>query len=341
MHAVRTYVRDLVAQTASGWNRFWFTPADPATLGLLRILGGAMLFYTHLVWSLDLEAFFGPVGWLNAETSAISQDSGFAWSHLWWCQSPGVLWGTHLASLLVFLLLTVGLFSRTMSVVACLLTISYANRAAFALFGLDQVNGFIALYLMLGPCGAAYSIDRWRLRRRLRSQAGAEQANTSERSIGANIAMRLVQLHLCVLYLFAGLSKLQGPAWWDGTAMWKAMANLEYQSLDMTWMSGWPLLVNVLTHVTIAWEISYCALIWPRMTRPLVLLLALPLHLGIALCLGMTTFGVIMLVANLSFVSPELVRVVISSLKLKRGRADERTLQLPDNRRRSSTRKSA
>ena len=130
-------------------------------------------------------------------------------------------------------------------------------------------------------------------------------------SISANIAIRLIQLHLCIIYLFAGVSKLQGPAWWNGTALWNAVANLEYQSIDMTWLAGWPILINVLTHVTIVWEVSYAALIWPRLTRPLMLLLAIPLHLGIALCLGMTTFGLAMLIANLSFVPPEHVRAIL------------------------------
>ena len=36
------------------WQEFWFTPAPPHTLALIRILGGAMLFYTHLVWGKNL-----------------------------------------------------------------------------------------------------------------------------------------------------------------------------------------------------------------------------------------------------------------------------------------------
>ena len=50
--SLQTWAGEIVA----GWNRFWFTPADPATLGAIRIFAGAMLFYTHLVWSLDLPA---------------------------------------------------------------------------------------------------------------------------------------------------------------------------------------------------------------------------------------------------------------------------------------------
>jgi hypothetical protein len=43
-----------------------------------------------------------------------------------------------------------------------------------------------------------------------------------------------------------------------------------------------------------------------------------PLHLGIAVCLGMVTFGLIMLVGNLAFVSPALVRSCIDRLLQRR-----------------------
>src|SRR5262249_18276517 len=123
-------------------------------------------------------------------------------------------------------------------------------------------------------------------------------------------AIRLMQLHLCVLYFFAGTSKLMGNAWWNGTALWGAVANLEYQSIDMTWLAHYPLVVNFMTHVSVLWEVTYFATVWPRMTRPIVIALAVPLHMGIALCLGLCTFGLVMLVANMAFVSPRLVRAL-------------------------------
>ena len=124
----------------------------------------------------------------------------------------------------------------------------------------------------------------------------------------ANIAIRLIQVHLCIIYFFAGMAKLMGPAWWDGTAMWKAVASLEYQSLDMTWLAHWPCVLNVHDARHDLLGVVLLALIWPRLTRPIMLALAVPLHLGIALCLGMMTFGLAMLIANLAFVPPALVR---------------------------------
>lgn len=320
MSLVGDYFRDLLRGTRDGWNRFWFTPADPATLGVVRILAGAMLFYTHLIWSLDLESFFGPQGWVSPQAIAHLPRQEWTWSYLHWIHSPTVLWIAHIAALGVFLLLTLGLFSRTMAVLGYLITVSYANRVAFALFGLDDINALLAMYLAIGPCGAAYSLDRLWARRQ--GRGGARQV---EPRTDASLSIRLIQVHMCVIYLFAALGKLMGPSWWAGSATWMSVANLEYQSMDMTWLAGWPILISLLTHLTVWWELSYCVLIWPRLTRPLMIALAIPIHLGIALFLGMPTFGLVMLIGNVAFISPWVVRRLLDhrGQSPEQGRAGE------------------
>ena len=303
MIAVRAYFCELVGALKTGWNCFWFAPSDAATLCLIRVFTGVMLLYTHLIWALNTDAFFGQHGWLSSEAIGTLQNARFAWSFMWLFESSSALLAVHYLSLIVLACFTLGLFTRVTSILAFLITVSYANRVSPALFGLDQVNAMLAMYLMVGPSGARYSLDRWMARKRV-CDTSAEPGP----SVAANVSVRLIQIHMCVIYLFAGLSKLQGRAWWNGTAIWGAVANLEYQSIDMTWLVNWPLLVNLLTHVTVVWELSYCVLIWNRLTRPLVLCLALPIHAGIGCCLGMMTFGTVMLIANCAFVSPELIR---------------------------------
>ena len=95
-------------------------------------------------------------------------------------------------------------------------------------------------------------------------------------------------------------------------ATWGAIANLEYQSLDVTWLANYPVLMDAMTHVALFWEVFYIALVWPRWTRPIALGMAVMVHGGIALFLGMKTFGLAMLIANLAFVSPEFVRSILS-----------------------------
>jgi hypothetical protein len=269
------------------------------------MFAGAMLLYTHLVWTLGLTDFFGPNSWSSshAVAAAMPAASRYTWSYFWLIKSPALLWLAHLAAIAVFAMLTVGLFSRVVSVLAYLAAVSYVNRATGSLFGLDQINCLLAMYLMIGPSGAAYSLDRLRVPRGpdgLRPRA--------EPSTSANLAIRLIQVHMCIIYFFAAMGKLRGDSWWAGDAMWLSIANLEYQSWDMTWLAQYPLLSALATQITVYWELFFCVLVWPRLTRPIMLVLAVPVHLGIALFMGMITFGLIMLVGCLSFVPPWLVR---------------------------------
>lgn len=310
MNAMTKSIVGWFREVIDAWDRFWFTPAQPHTLAMIRIFGGAMMFYTHLVWSLDLMSFVGPNSWVTTDLSRRLHEGTYAWSYLWYVDSPALIWALHIAGLVVFAALTVGLFSRVSSVLAFIITVSYCHRLQGALFGLDQVNAMLALYLMIGPCGAVYSVDHWLQRRR-----SGEHRPLATRS--GNIAVRLIQLHMCIMYLFAGVSKMRGETWWDGSALWFAVANLEYQSMDLTWMVRWPVLISALTHATVFWETFYPVLIWPRLTRPVFLLMAVLVHGGIALSLGMITFGLAMLIGNFAFIPPHLVEAATARLSAR------------------------
>ena len=291
-----------------GWDSFWFQTADPATLCLIRLLMGAMLVYTHAVWTLELPAFFSAEGVFQLEfMDAYHGGSPFAWSHFYWSSSVYWLWGSHAISMFVLIAFTVGFKTRWTSILSYLIVVSYAHRASGALYGLDQVNGFVTLYLALGPSGALYSVDHW-----LQRRAGQGRApSVLQPSVLANVAIRLMQVHLCVMYFFAGVGKLLGAAWWDGTALWGAFASYDYQTVDMTFLAHWPHVVNLMTHVALFWEVSYAFGVWPRLTRPIYVLMAIPVHLGIGLCMGMQTFGLAMIFANLCFLSPSGARWIL------------------------------
>jgi hypothetical protein len=310
--ALFSCAKDYVRGLEASWDAFWFTPADPTLLGGLRILTGLMLVYTHAVWGLVLPEFFGRDGWLSETLVRTLQAGGYQYS-LWWLVPDDWLWPAHALAMTILLLFTIGLWTRFTSILSVLITISYAYRVPAATFGLDQINALLALYLAIGPSGQALSVDRWLAVRRGRAPADGPLP-----SAGANLALRLINVHMCVIYFFAGISKLQGEAWWNGVAMWLAFANYEYQSMDMTWLAWHPWLVDLATHVTIFWEITFSALIWRPRLKPLVLLGAVVLHVGIGACLGMWTFGLIMLVGCASFLPPEGVRRLVDAVFRRR-----------------------
>ena len=290
---MRAAVGDWLTRWLEGWNHFWFTPRAPQTLALIRLLAGSMLFYTHLVWGFDLLAFTGPHAWIPTEMARREAVGTWLWSHLWYLESPTALWTAHVLALVVFVALTIGIATRVTSVLAWLLAVSYCHRLNGALFGLDQINVTMAFCLAIGSSGKCYSLDAW-IARRLGRQS--EQPD-----VWTNIAVRLLQLHLCIIYLFGGIGKLRGETWWIGDAFWYSIANYEYQSWDVTWLARYPTFMSLISHATVFWETFYCALVWPRLTRPIALAMAVIVHGGIALFLGMPTFGLAMIIANLAF----------------------------------------
>jgi hypothetical protein len=291
MSAIKHYFEDWIRL----FDRVWFQPRDARMVGILRILTGMIIFYNHLAWTSELTTFFGHDSIIpGSYRRDLNVGPCFAWSHFDWLPGDGWLLPVHVFTLLAMACFTIGLFSRTSAILSAFFVISYANRATGALFGLDQIAAFMTLYLAIAPCGDHFSLDAILRQRQGRGVPPA--------SIQANLSLRLIQVHLCVVYFFAGIGKLQGDTWWNGTAIWYAFASHEYQTMDMTWTAahlGW---INLVTYVSLLWEVSYPFLIWPRLTRPLWLALAVLVHLGIGFAMGMLTFGFIMIVANLAFV---------------------------------------
>src|SRR5712664_2058363 len=61
------------ADAEPGWleefNRFWFAPADPTSLGLIRICTGIIVLYMHLIYATGLQTYFGANAWLDLKTA--------------------------------------------------------------------------------------------------------------------------------------------------------------------------------------------------------------------------------------------------------------------------------
>jgi len=279
-----------LAEWANAWNRFWFTPGDPLPLAVIRICTGAILAWTSVVWLMDSDAFFGSRGWLVPSEVWRMNDQPWQWS--WYFAGSGptpirVLGGI---TLIAALLLTVGLATPAAALISLLGLVSAANRAPLNTFGLDDTLGMLLVGLAIGPAGSRLSLDA-------RFFGVGQGASTR-----ATVALRLIQIQLCVVYFFSGCGKLLGASWWEGVALWGVAANVQYRTLDITGLARHPLLLNALTLGTLFWEVAYAALVWPRLTRRLFLTMAVAVHLGIGLTMGMMEFGLAMIAANLAFV---------------------------------------
>ncbi|GIW89395.1 MAG: hypothetical protein KatS3mg108_3719 [Isosphaeraceae bacterium] len=272
----------------AAWDGFFFTPADPRPLALIRIVVGGLLLWSWLWLGADLRATLGSDGWADPAAAQARLPVG-GWS-IWFAVPDAWLeavWGVGLVALGA---LTCGLGARWMAPLSWVLVVSTMRRAPVMLFGFDHVIATWLLYLAIGGGGGQV----WAVRPAGRSP-----------SVAANLALRLIQLHLCLIYASAGLAKLQGRPWWDGTAVGMLLGNSEFRPFDLSFLADHPRWLELATHATVWLEILYPVLIWFRGWRPWLLGGAVAMHLGIAVAMGLTEFSLAMIAGNLAFVRPE------------------------------------
>jgi len=331
--AAAAYVRQLGQDLVRGWNRFWFEPTDPVPLAFIRILTGSLIFYIYASTYGETLHLIGPEAWIDQH--AIQElrslytgmtdpqqrqiNRWYGQSVWFYVQQPWAVLLLQAGFLVAAVCYTLGLGSRLATFVVWFGHLSFVQRGYITWFGMDSVLSMLLLYQLLGPTGATLSLDRlWQRYRQAQAALGSKGVVQAEDlavapSWSANLSLRLIQVHMGVIYFFAGVSKLQGDRWWSGSAAWYTMVVPELELFSMRWLAQTPAwlyvsLVFAATYYTLAFEIAFIFLVWNRVLRPIMLAGAVALHAGIGLFMGLMGFGVAMLTGCAAFLSPQGLR---------------------------------
>ncbi|MFI6034202.1 HTTM domain-containing protein [Streptomyces sp. NPDC051315] len=211
-------------------------------------------------------------------------------------------------------LFLLGWHTRVMSVLFAVVVTSFHARAIFMTDGGDNLALLMSLYLALTACGRRWSLDARRNRlKALRpdnTPAPAKSpftrqlrdARTTLVTVVHNCGMFVVAAQVCFLYGSAGLYKVQGTLWGDGTALHYAL-NLE---LFRPWpalshfVAEYTLLIAVVGYLTVLLQIAFPFVLFSRLKYP-VLALLLGMHIGIAVLMGLPLFSGAMIIADAVF----------------------------------------
>jgi len=306
-----SFFEDFTADVGRSWNRFWFTPADPLPLCVLRIGVGLSALAYFLSLCGDLTRWFASDGLLPPalveKWLAASLSPDYHFSVLNSLSNPGELWAIHTLAMVATLFLAAGLFTRVSSIVTLALLLSYIHRAPMISGHQEPVLAFLLFYLCLAPAGKYLSVDAWLTRFRKQSTRMPCQAD-SPNTVAAAVPLRLIQVHLAAFYAMLAITKLNGDAWWNGEAIWMLLAQTYSRPLDLAGLRDQVFLINAWTHAIIVYEFLFPVLIWNRLARPILLVVGAIFWLSLALATGLMLFCLTMLVANIVFVSPAWLR---------------------------------
>lgn len=280
----------------SAWDRFWFTPVETSTLGLLRIAVGIIVVGWTLALAPSLYAFYSPDGILPGYPE---YEGTLAWGLLEWFPGNAAVTIIYLALLLAAICLLVGFATRIAAVITFICMVTFAHRNPWVLNSGDLLVQLLVFYVMLAPAGESLSVDRW-------LKPDRPFWEFPQRAIWP---LRLVQVQISIVYIAAVWDKLRGATWNDGTAVSYA---LRIEDLDRfpvpAFVTDSLILANFLTFGTLAIEFALAVLVWNRVLRPWVLLLGVSLHLGIDYGVRVGFFSWAILVAYVAFIPPESAR---------------------------------
>jgi hypothetical protein len=305
------------------WTRFWFAPASPFGLHVVRLLTGLLLLAWLLPLASDVQAFFGLQGWFDrrayVEAARLTDGSPktIGWSLLYLCgSSASLLKATYWSSIAIVALFTLGVATRWTGVLTWLVVVSFTANPAFD-DEVDPLLQLLTLYLAIGYLqlglrnrGASWferivgRTDTFLLGRTLR-----RSAEPARKSVAANLALRLIQIHLTIVLVTTGLHKLQFGEWWSGIAFWfplQPALKLKTEQLRemVPYANQYLIIITLAAYATLAWQLLFPVFAWRKGLWRIVLLGgAVAGWIGSAYIYQAPLFGAAIAVGCVSFLS--------------------------------------
>ncbi|MFF1496563.1 HTTM domain-containing protein [Streptomyces sp. NPDC058304] len=246
------------------------------------------------------KQLFDETGWVSILTLSDS------WAYFEVC---------YAAALVTSALFMLGWRTRAVSVLFAVVVASFHARAIFMTDGGDNLMLLMAVYLVFTACGRRWSLDA-------RRTAGPAADGGRHRrrfhdfrwTVGTvlhNCGMFVIAAQVCFLYGSAGLYKVQGGSWGNGTAL--------HYVLNLDLFRPWPELsllldehsvaIAVAGYLTVLLQVAFPFVLFGRLKYP-VLTMLVGLHLGIAIFLGLPLFSGVMIVADAVFLPDRFYRSV-------------------------------
>ena len=194
--------------------------------------------------------------------------------------------------------------SRIYALICYLLTINVQNMFISLLNGGVQISLVVFFFLpLINTSGKLFSSKNKTL--------------NNFTIILSETSFLLCKFNIVLIYFSSVLYKLQGELWLNGVAMYYIVQSDEFH--HPFWSEviiNSDFIITFTTYFTILWELSYPFLIWMKKSRLTLIGIAIIFHLGTIFAMGLTTFGVAMIMFNLIFLTDKNFNFIKEKLKL-------------------------
>ncbi len=277
-------VSSIIAKTKN----FLFSEGHFERLGLMRVVLCGTLLYLAIFRQFNIDQF--TILSLIPRSEALGVYPDFYrpfFEYFFWPDQFAPI--VHAILILLLLLATLGLTNRPILFLTWFISQGFMNRNYSMLFGADVIGALFLFYISFTNCTDFFSIKKYIFKSEKihKPQIFSDQIST--------VFFRLMQIQICVIYMYTGFEKLKGNSWWDGTALWTVFANPQFTGFDLIWLRQFPLFFAAGTFMSVIFEIYFPTMILNKKIRPYWLLLGLFFHTAIGITLSLMTFSLIMI----------------------------------------------
>ena len=259
---------------------------------LLRLgLGGLIL--CQLLWQWRYRQILrGPNGmypdWLFARELPLQRSPSLFDVH-----SELAFDALYCLTIVIALLYLVGWKARWTGICLYVLTWSFFHRNPMLVFGGEKLLLATFPYALLLNTSTVLAVERAQPRH-------PDLSRDSFAALFHNVGVFCIMAQLSIAYATAGLAKLAGVLWRDGTAVRLVLQTPEFSLPGITEaLADGDLLVRALTYATSAFELGFPLLVWSKRTRWIAQLGAVTFHVAVGALMGLALFALQALVFQL------------------------------------------
>ena len=266
-------------------------------LAIFRIgLAAILLAQAQVLWEYRelLLDEFGPVPWIISDRMLDPFLPRLSYLAAWLApagiSSKELVAGFLIAHGIGAALLLAGYCTRWAALLAWATYVVLRSTGHLYFYGIGGLLLIGLFYCIFLPVAREWSVDRL---------VEARRTHPADDHLDASLSVLVLRIHVCIIYLAAGLSKAVGEQWWSGDAVWRALSLPRFQQFETAQVFAYPEVLQLAALGAVIVQLAYPVLVWTRLRAAIVLVTEL-MHLGIAIFLGLWMFSGVMIVFNLA-----------------------------------------
>lgn len=297
---MKKYLSNILKTCRSTWSDFWFSPSDLYNVGLFRLLFGFSIFVMYLLRFQEFQFFYFDQGILPLEhVSEMSKFIGRESLFQFFLKSDVGIYYQGIAHLILLFLFAIGMMGRATTWALFVINLGLIQRNWTIVYGADLFTNFWLLYLSIVQHDKYFSFKNI-ISKYIFEKKSASSFNGLSDGL-STVGIRLIQIQLCLSYAYTGVEKFKGTSWWEGSAIWHVIGMDDLVPHDFSFLHHFPILIAVLSMLTIVFEVYFCFAVWTKKLKWPWLFTGFMMHLSIAVFMDLWFFFLVMTTTYLLF----------------------------------------